>query len=30
VGLIRYEYHHHGTVADTKLTLSEFRRSAIR
>jgi hypothetical protein len=25
VGLIRYEYHHHGTVADTELKLSAFR-----
>lgn len=25
VGLTSYEYHHHGTVADTELTLSEFR-----
>lgn len=25
LGLIRYEYHHHGTVADTELRLSEFR-----
>jgi len=25
VGFVRYEYHHHGTVADTELRLSEFR-----
>jgi hypothetical protein len=25
VGLVGYEYHHHGTVADTELRLSEFR-----
>jgi hypothetical protein len=24
VGIIRYEYHHHGTVADTELQLVEF------
>ena len=27
VGLTRYEYHHHGTVADTELRLSGFRRA---
>lgn len=26
VGITRYEYHHHGTVADTELQLSGFRR----
>lgn len=25
VGLVRYEYHHHGTVADTELKLTAFR-----
>ena len=27
VGVTRYEYHHHGTVADTELRLTEFRRA---
>lgn len=26
VGVLRYEYHHHGTVADTDLTLVEFHK----
>jgi hypothetical protein len=24
VGITRYEYHHHGTIADTELRLAEF------
>jgi hypothetical protein len=28
VGITSYEYHHHGTVADTELKLTEFHRSA--
>jgi hypothetical protein len=24
IGIVRYEYHHHGTVADTELSLVEF------
>jgi hypothetical protein len=27
VGIIRYRYHHHGTVADTELQLVEFHRA---
>jgi hypothetical protein len=27
VGIISYEYHHHGTVAATELSLAEFRRA---
>jgi hypothetical protein len=27
VGITSYEYHHHGTVADTELKLAEFHRS---
>jgi hypothetical protein len=30
VGIISYEYHHHGTVADTELSLAEFRRAIPR
>jgi hypothetical protein len=24
IGILSYQYHHHGTVADTSLTLVEF------
>jgi len=24
IGVLRYEYHHHGTTADTELRLVEF------
>jgi hypothetical protein len=27
VGITKYEYHHHGTVADTELTLVEFHQA---
>jgi len=26
IGIISYQYHHHGTVADTSLSLVEFHR----
>ena len=28
VGITAYEYHHHGTVADTELALTEFHRAS--
>jgi hypothetical protein len=27
VGIVTYEYHHHGTVADTEVKLVEFHRT---
>jgi len=30
VGLVRYQYHHHGSVADTELQLVEFHPGAAR
>jgi hypothetical protein len=30
VGIVSYSYHHHGTVADTELELSEFHPAAVQ
>src|SRR5260370_42471526 len=29
IGFISYRYHHHGTVADTEMSLAEFHSSAV-